>query len=71
MNIIENEWGLPITALALLAIVAIFGTALWFIFSANRTNRKIRWLQIIGRREAGKSKEGRQDPGGPRSSRQT
>lgn len=51
MDVINNEWGLPMTALALLAVLAIFGTALWFILSAMDTNKKFRWFQIVGRRE--------------------
>lgn len=50
MDVINNEWGLPMTALALIAVLAIFGTALWFIFSATDTNKKFRWFQILGRR---------------------
>ena len=48
--LIDNEWGIAITIVALLMILGIFGSALWFIFSASDTNRKIRWLQIFGRR---------------------
>jgi len=51
MDVINNEWGLPMTALALLAVLAIFGTALWFILSATEINKKFRWFQIVGRRE--------------------
>jgi hypothetical protein len=51
MDIISNEWGLPMTVLALLAVLAIFGSALWFILSATEINKKFRWFQIVGRRE--------------------
>jgi hypothetical protein len=51
MDVIENEWALPITALALLSVLAIFGAALWFIVSATEANKKLRWFQIVGRRE--------------------
>lgn len=50
MDVINNEWGLPMTALALLAVLAIFGAALWFILSATEINKKFRWFQITGRR---------------------
>lgn len=48
--LIDNEWGIAITIVALLMILGIFGGALWFIFAASATNRKFRWLQILGRR---------------------
>jgi hypothetical protein len=48
--LIDNEWGIAITIVALLMIVGIFGSALWFIFMASDTNRKFRWLQILDRR---------------------
>lgn len=48
--LIDNEWGIAVTIVALLMIVAIFGSALWFILSASDTNRKFRWLQILDRR---------------------
>ena len=51
MDVIDNEWGLPMTALALLSVIAIFGAALWFILSATEINKKFRWFQIVGRRE--------------------
>lgn len=51
MDVINNEWGLPMTVLALISVLAIFGTALWFILSAMDTNKKFRWFQIVGRRE--------------------
>jgi hypothetical protein len=50
MEGINNEWGLPMTVLALLSVLAIFGAALWFILSATEINRRFRWFQIIGRR---------------------
>ena len=51
MDVINGEWGLPMTVLALISVLAIFGTALWFILSATDTNKKFRWFQIVGRRE--------------------
>jgi hypothetical protein len=51
MDAISNEWGLPIAALALLSVIAIFGLAYRFIRSATESNKRFRWLQIVGRRE--------------------
>ena len=51
MDVIDSEWGFPMTALALISALAIFGTALWFILSATDTNKKFRWFQIVGRRD--------------------
>jgi hypothetical protein len=60
MEVIDNGWGLPLTALALLSVLAIFGAALWFILSATEINKKFRWFQIVGRRaQQERSKEGR------------
>jgi O-antigen ligase len=60
MEVIDNGWGLPMTVLALLSVLAIFGAALWFILSATEINKKFRWFQIIGRRaEQDRSREGR------------
>lgn len=50
MEVIDNGWGLPMTLLALLSVLAIFGAALWFILSATEINKRFRWLQIVGRR---------------------
>jgi hypothetical protein len=50
MDVIDDGWGLPMTALALLSVLAIFGAALWFILSATEINRRFRWFQIVGRR---------------------
>jgi hypothetical protein len=50
MDVIDNGWGLPMTVLALLSVLAIFGAALWFILSATEINKRFRWLQIVGRR---------------------
>jgi len=50
MDVIDSGWGLPMTALALLAVLAIFGAALWFILSATKINKRFRWFQIVGRR---------------------
>jgi hypothetical protein len=48
---LASEWGLSMTALALLAVLVIFGTALWFILSAMKINKKFRWFQIVRRRD--------------------
>jgi hypothetical protein len=58
--LIDNEWGIAITIVALLMIVGIFGSALWFIFMASDTNRKFRWLQILDRRN--RKVENRSEP---------
>jgi hypothetical protein len=50
MEVVDNGWGLPMTALALVSVLAIFGAALWFILSATEINKKFRWFQIVGRR---------------------
>jgi hypothetical protein len=50
MEVIDDEWGLPMAALALLSVLAIFGAALWFILSTTEINRRFRWFQIVGRR---------------------
>jgi hypothetical protein len=50
MEVIDDGWGLLMTALALLSVLAIFGAALWFILSATEINRRFRWFQIVGRR---------------------
>jgi hypothetical protein len=43
----NSEWGMLITALALLMVLLIFGSAWKFILSAGRTNKKFRWRQLI------------------------
>lgn len=58
MESVENEWGWLVTVVALLMVLAIFASALWFIFSASSTNRKFRWLQVVDRRQ--KPQEGKQ-----------
>lgn len=50
MDVIDSGWGWPMTVLALLAVLAIFGTALWFILSATDVNKRFRWFQIVNRR---------------------
>ena len=45
----DNEWGIAVTIAALLMILGIFGSALWFIFHASDTNRRFRWLQALDR----------------------
>ena len=50
MDVIDSGLELPMTALALLAVLAIFGAALWFILSATTINKRFRWFQIVGRR---------------------
>jgi hypothetical protein len=54
MDVWSGESGLPMTAFALIAVLVIFGTALWFVLSASATNRKFRWLQVL--RARGKRK---------------
>lgn len=50
MDVTNNEWGILATVLGLAMVLLIFGSALWFIYSAGRTNRRFRWLQLVGRR---------------------
>lgn len=50
MEVLDNGWGLPMTLLALISVLAIFGAALWFILSATEINKRFRWFQIVGRR---------------------
>lgn len=45
--LIDNEWGIGVTIVALLMVLGIFGSALWFILAASDTNRKFRWLQFL------------------------
>jgi hypothetical protein len=60
MEVIDDGWGLPMAALALLSVLAIFGAALWFILSATEINERFRWFQIVGRRaQQQRNKEGR------------
>jgi hypothetical protein len=47
MEAIINGSGLSMTVFALLAVIAIFASALWFIFSASDANRKFRWFQML------------------------
>lgn len=47
MDLITNDSGVPMTVFALLAVIAIFASALWFIFSATDVNKKFRWFQIL------------------------
>ncbi len=51
MDAISSEWGFPMAVLGLLAVIAIFGFAYRFIRSATESNKRLRWFQIIGRRE--------------------
>lgn len=51
MNATDSEWGFLATFIAVLLILGVFGSALWFIFFASRTNKKFRWLQIVDRRD--------------------
>lgn len=44
------------TLFALLAIAVIFGSALWFILSASRTNKRFRWFQIVRTRAKDKDR---------------
>ena len=54
MDFLNGDSGIPMTVFALLAIAVIFGSALWFILSASRTNKRFRWFQIV--RTRGKAK---------------
>lgn len=56
MDNINNEWGILATVLGLVMVLLIFGSALWFISSAGRSNKRFRWLQRVRRRF------GRQEP---------
>lgn len=47
MDFLTGESGISMTLFALLSILVIFGSALWFIFSASAVNRKFRWLQVL------------------------
>lgn len=47
MDFITNDSGISMTVIALLAVIAIFASALWFIFSASDVNRKFRWFQML------------------------
>jgi hypothetical protein len=51
MDDINNEWGILATLLGLAMVLLIFGSALWFVYSAGRTNRRFRWLQFLSRRQ--------------------
>ncbi len=50
MDDTSNEWGILATILGLGMVLLIFGSALWFVYTAGRTNRRFRWLQLISRR---------------------
>lgn len=47
MDFLTGESGISMTVFALLSILVIFGSALWFIFSASAVNKKFRWLQVL------------------------
>lgn len=47
MDFLTGESGISMTVFAVIAILVIFGSALWFIFSASAANRKFRWLQAL------------------------
>lgn len=58
MDVISNSSGISMTVFALLAVFLIFASALWFIVSASKSNKKFRWFQILrtrNRRQRGKS----------------
>ena len=57
MDFLNGDSGIPMTLFALLAIAVIFASALWFILSASRTNKRFRWFQVV--RTRGKTKGGR------------
>ncbi len=43
----SGESGVPMTVFGLVAVLVIFGSALWFVRSAAAGNRKFRWLQAL------------------------
>ncbi len=47
MDFITNDSGISMTIIALLAVIAIFASALWLTFSASDVNRKFRWFQML------------------------
>jgi hypothetical protein len=47
MDFWSGESGMPMTVFAVVAILVIFGSALWFVISASAANRKFRWLQVF------------------------
>ncbi|HLT91103.1 MAG TPA: hypothetical protein VKZ85_09185 [Woeseiaceae bacterium] len=47
MDFPGGESGLRMTVFAVIAIVVIFASALWFVLSASASNRKFRWLQVL------------------------
>ena len=47
MDFLTGESGIPMTVFALVSILVIFASALWFVFSASAVNRKFRWLQVL------------------------
>lgn len=47
MDFWSGESGVPMTVFAVVAILAIFGAALWFVLSASSANRRFRWLQVL------------------------
>ncbi len=51
MDDTSNEWGILATILGLAMVLLIFGSALWFVYSAGRTNKRFRWLQFFSRRQ--------------------
>lgn len=57
MDFLNGDSGIPMTVFALLAIAVIFASALWFILSASRSNKRFRWFQIV--RTRSKTKDGR------------
>ncbi|HEX7720190.1 MAG TPA: hypothetical protein VF389_10310 [Woeseiaceae bacterium] len=64
MDDTSNEWGILATILGLAMVLLIFGSALWFVYSAGRTNRKFRWLQLFSRRNRRQQPSGVDDAGG-------
>lgn len=51
MDFLTGDSGVPMTVFALISIVVIFASALWFVFSASAVNRKFRWLQHLRTRK--------------------
>lgn len=58
--LIDSEWGLAVTIVALVIVLGIFGSALWFILRASDTNRRFRWLQFLDRRERKRRRDARE-----------
>lgn len=64
MDETSNEWGILATIIGLAMVLLIFGSALWFVYSAGRTNRIFRWLQLLGWRNRRQQTSGTDDTRG-------